>query len=443
MSRLVVAKNTAWILLDNVVSLALSFVVTILVARYLGPEQFGLFSYAFATASIFAIVGHLGLDGLVVREFKLRPEENETILGTVFTLKLVAYAVAAAALMLYAFLAHAGDPTAITLFGFAALMILLSSTGALNAWFQARSENLYPSMSSIVSKVVMAVLKLGVIAMAGGVVLFAAANAVGAAIAFASTYAFFRWRGGLSILKWKSSGREARRLMGEGALLFLAAAFTTIYLKIGQVMLQWMSTPDALGNYAVAALLSETIYILPIAITTAVFPYLIHSYNRSTAEFDQHLQLLFDLLVILGFLGIFGVVFVADPIIDIAFGQEYDRVYRLLSILSLAIPFMFLRAALNRWIVITRLSGINVVIQAIGAVLNIGLGFLLIPRFGAEGAAVATVVSYGFATYGALMFSSQTRPLFVAMSKSLLQPWAALYRLWRFGRSYSERRNSV
>lgn len=147
--------------------------------------------------------------------------------------------------------------------------------------------------------------------------------------------------------------------------------------------------------------------------------------------------------MILGFLGILGVVFVADPIIDIVFGQEYDRVYRLLSILSLAIPFMFLRAALNRWIVITRLSGINVVIQAIGAVLNVGLGFLLIPRFGAEGAAVATVVSYGFATYGALMFSSQTRPLFVAMSKSLLQPWAALYRLWRFGRSYSERRNPV
>lgn len=443
MSRLVVAKNTAWILCDNVVSLALSFVVTMLVARYLGPEQFGLFSYTFATASIFAIVGHLGLDGLVVREFKLRPDENETILGTVFMLKLIAYAAAAVALLLYALWAHAGDATAIALFGFAALMILFSSTGALNAWFQARSENRYPSMASIASKVIMAILKLGAIAATGGVVLFAAANAVGALVAFVLTYGFFRWTGGASIFKWKNSAPEARRLMGEGALLFLAAVFTTIYLKIGQVMLQWMSTPDALGNYAVAALLSEAIYILPIAITTAIFPYLIQSHNRSTADFDEHFQLLFDLLVLLGFLAVFGVIFVSAPLIDMVFGDEYDSVYRLLSILSLAIPFMFLRAALNRWIVITRLSLVNVVIQGIGALLNIGLGLFLIPHFGAEGAAAATVVSYGFASYGALAFSSETRPLFVAMSRSLLQPWAAAYRLWRFARNYGEKQGAA
>ncbi len=443
MIRSTVARNTAWILLDNVVSLALSFGVTMLVARYLGPEKFGLFSYTFATASIFAIVGHLGLDGLVVREFKLRPDENETILGTVFNLKLVAYAAAAAAMMFYAFWAHAGNSTAITLFGFAALSTVFSSTGALNAWFQARSENRYPSMASIISKVVMAVLKIAAIAMASGVAMFAAANAAGAALAFALTYFFFRWTGGMSIFKWRSSVSEARRLMGEGFLLFLAAAFTTVYLKIGQIMLQWMSTPEALGNYAVAALLSESIYILPIAITTAVFPRMIQSFHRSTEEFEYELQLLFDFLVILGLCAILGVVLLSDPVITLAFGEKYGSVYKLLSILSLAIPFMFLRAALNRWIVITRLSLVNVIMQGAGALLNVGLGFALIPHFHAEGAAAATVVSYAFATYASLAISPQTRPLFRTMSRSLLMPWGAALRLWQFGKSYRTRPGAV
>jgi O-antigen/teichoic acid export membrane protein len=81
--------NTAWLFTEQVLRLIAGFLVGVWVARYLGPEKFGLFSYALAFVSIFQGIAKLGLDGIVVRDLVQEPEKRDVYLGTSFWLKLL------------------------------------------------------------------------------------------------------------------------------------------------------------------------------------------------------------------------------------------------------------------------------------------------------------------------------------------------------------------
>lgn len=80
-------KNSLWILLEKVSRIISGILVGVLVARFLGPAQFGTISYALSIIAIFTIISTLGLDGLVVRELITRKERINEILGTAFWLR--------------------------------------------------------------------------------------------------------------------------------------------------------------------------------------------------------------------------------------------------------------------------------------------------------------------------------------------------------------------
>ena len=76
--------NTSWMFAEQLLRMVAGLLVGIWVARYLGPEQFGIFSYAIAFASLFSNIAKLGLDGIVVRDLVKEPEQRGIYLGIVF-----------------------------------------------------------------------------------------------------------------------------------------------------------------------------------------------------------------------------------------------------------------------------------------------------------------------------------------------------------------------
>ena len=79
--------NSSWLFADKVLRLGIGLFVGVWVARYLGPDSFGLFNYAAAFVGIVSIVGTMGLDSFVVRDIVREPEKRDEILGTAFILK--------------------------------------------------------------------------------------------------------------------------------------------------------------------------------------------------------------------------------------------------------------------------------------------------------------------------------------------------------------------
>ena len=82
-------RNTGWMFFGQMFSLLASFFVGAWLARYLGPENYGILNYAFAFAGLFAFIASLGLDSILIRELVAHPEKRDELLGTTFRLKII------------------------------------------------------------------------------------------------------------------------------------------------------------------------------------------------------------------------------------------------------------------------------------------------------------------------------------------------------------------
>ena len=82
-------KNTSWLFFEKILRMFVGLFIGIWVARYLGPERFGLFSYAQSFVGLFVAIATLGLDGIVVRELVKDESRTNELIGTAFYLKLI------------------------------------------------------------------------------------------------------------------------------------------------------------------------------------------------------------------------------------------------------------------------------------------------------------------------------------------------------------------
>ena len=80
-------SNTSWLMAERMSRILISFFVGILVARYLGPERFGLLSYALSFVALFSCLESLGLEDVLIRDFVENQTPKETLLGTGFLLR--------------------------------------------------------------------------------------------------------------------------------------------------------------------------------------------------------------------------------------------------------------------------------------------------------------------------------------------------------------------
>ena len=82
-------SNTGWLFCDKILRMGINLLLGIMLARYLGPEQFGLLSFTIAFVSLFSVIATFGLNEIVVRDLVNKPDETNTLLGTAFVIQLI------------------------------------------------------------------------------------------------------------------------------------------------------------------------------------------------------------------------------------------------------------------------------------------------------------------------------------------------------------------
>lgn len=412
-------NNTLWIMGDKVTNLGVSFLITVVIARYLGPEDFGLFSYAISVSALFAAAGHMGLSGLVVREIVRKPEERGATLGTTLGLKLIGMGGGYVILLIYAVLYEGFLTTEFILLAIAGSVLLLRPFDIFDFWFQAFIQARYVTIARLAGLAISSALKLIFVLGGFSVVYFVGANVIQGFVVAIVFLILYIVKSSLKLSGWSFSWAKAKELFSQGWMVYLGSIFAVIYLKIDQVMLRWFEGSDSVGIYAVAAQLSEAWYFVPVAIVTSFFPKLIKLREQSQKEFDKRFQQLLDFLLVLA-LGVAIVMTVAsEPIIALFFGEHYLKSSEILVIHVWASLFIFMRAAFSRWILIENVLVFSLITQGTGAVINVVLNYFLIPKFGVYGAAYATLGSYAFASFFSLLLYKKTRPIFFMMFKSL------------------------
>lgn len=426
-------NNSYWMMGERVASLGLVLVATVFVARYLGPEDFGALSYAKSIGALFAVAGHMGLHGLVVREIVKYPEARAETLGTAAALKLLGMSAGYLVLLLYALAYEGPGTTEFYLVAIVGLALLLRPLDVIDFWFQAFVQARYVAIARVSSHLVATAFNLGLVFIGAGLMFFATAQVLQAVVAGLVLLLFFRLKAGLRISEWRFSFERARKLLSQGWMIYLGSIFAVVYLKVDQVMLRWLAGTREVGEYAVAAQLSEAWYFVPGAIVASFFPRLIKMREQDNVLFQARLQQLFDALFILG-LAVAVIMTLAAPwIISLLFGAEYMGSATILVIHIWAAIFIFMRAAFSKWILIENALLFSLLTQGMGALANVLMNYLLIPRYGGEGAAYATLASYAMASFLALFFYQRTRPVFWQMAWAMLAPIRYPLRILRMG----------
>jgi PST family polysaccharide transporter len=420
-----IASNSGWWLAERGALLAVSLVTSIVLVRALGPAGYGELSYVLALVALLLPVSQLGISGLVVRALLEKPDEERAILRTALFLRLAGLLATLVLGMLWWWLFDAASPHRAIL-----LLLLVAQPAAsfqvLEFWFQARERAGALVSWRIATLVVAAGLKIVVALVTREVSPVAAIFAAEYLLAGATYLVAYRRATGAAV--WPGLDRGWLRWFGARTpWLFASGIAEAVYLKIDIVMLERMRGVAEVGVYSVAARLSEVWYALPVVLVAASFPAL-WSQREDEERYRRGLQASLDLLCGLA-LGIAIVVqFAATPLVTLLFGRELAGAGPVLALHVWAGVFVFMRAVLSRWLITEDLLRFSLVTHAAGAVVNVLANLALIPRLGATGAALATVVSYAMAGWGALFVSPRTRPMAWMMGRALLLPlrWGAI-----------------
>jgi O-antigen/teichoic acid export membrane protein len=208
--------------------------------------------------------------------------------------------------------------------------------------------------------------------------------------------------------------------------MILASSFAVVYLKIDQVMLGQMVSQSEVGIYSTAVKVSEAWYFVPVVISMSAFPFLVQGKAAGEAVCRKRFQQLYDSLAWIS-LGVAVIMtFAAHFAVVLIFGEQYARAGTILAILTWAGVFFFLREALGRWFITENLLIFSFITNGIGAVVNVALNIILIPRYAGIGAAIATVVSYASAGVLACFIHPRTRDAGWMMLKALAVPLRTL-----------------
>ena len=413
-------KNTSWLLSEKIFKAFTEVFVGIWIARYLGPEQFGLFSYAQSFAALFLVLATLGLDGIVIRELVKDESKADKLIGTAFVLKLIG------AIVVFAILAAAVGLTSNDTYTNTLVFIIASATifqafNVVDFYFQAKVLSKYVAFVNAITLFISSVVKIVLILNEAPLIAFAwivLFDSIVLAIGF--IYIYIKKNTTSSIQYLSFNKLTAIDLLRDSWPLILSGIVTSIYMRIDQVMIKEILDTEAVGQYAAAVRLSEAWYVIPVVIASSLFPAIVNAKKQNEELYYLRLQKLYNLMTWMAITIAIAMTFLSDWVVDLLYGSQYDQAGGVLMIHAWSGIFVFLGVASGKWFLSENLQVLAFWRTFYGMIINIVLNIFLIPKYGIQGAAVATLVSQSVAAYFFDFFNSKTRGMFYAKTKSLL-----------------------
>ena len=406
-----IAVNTGWLMADRVLRIATSVVLSVWIARHLGPDQFGSLNYATAFVALFGAFATLGLDGIVVRELVRNPGHRSEILGAAFTLRFCGGCLTLLLAIAVIPLLRPQDSNVHLMVGLIAAGTILQSLDVIDFWFQSRVESRFSVYAKSTAFLLASAVKALLILNNAPLWTFAAAASLEFALSGVGLITMYRVKG-QHFSAWRIRAGRLRQLLHDCWPLALSGLAVMVYMKIDQIMLGQMLGNHEVGVYGAAIRFSEVWYFIPISLVASFSPALIESGSNNRELYHKRLSQLFRLLMAIALSIAIPITLVSGYVARIAYGPGYEGVETVLAIHIWAMPFVFLGVAQSPWSINEGLTRLALFRAVSGAIANVILNLLLIPRYGPAGAAFATTVSYALSAVVLNAFSSRTREIF-------------------------------
>lgn len=417
-----VAKNTVWLTAARIGGKIFALPLVILLARLLGPEDFGRWALVNSLVIILATVADAGFGQLTIRDLAPEPGKTRSYFRKSNQARLILTILAGLGLILWGFLAE-DRANPVWLYAMAAVLLFPEALiKAGQAVLAARERMDLTSILSVAHAggtvlVVGGALLLG-LGLSGALGSLALINlvAAGAMLWFLRPY----------LTADSAETRSPLELVRQAAPYGVMALLSIVYFRMDVIMLASMGGPEAAGHYNAALRLFDTGLILPTALCGALFPVMSRQLAHGDLSglgysFDQAARLLLIAAIPAGL----GGLFYSGPIIELLFGAEYQGAVTVMQVLAGTWTLFFVNALLGNVLAASELMPKFVPWAAANTGLNLVLNFIMIPVWGALGAALATLICEltGFLVH--LVFARLVLGLWPRLIGPLLRPLLA------------------
>jgi len=410
--------NMGWLMLDRVVRMGMGLFVGVWVARYLGPTQFGSLNFALAFVALFGIVTTLGLDGIVVREVLHNAEDTHEILGTTLALRSGGSLLAVGLAIVAVRIIQPHDKQALLLVSILSLTLVFQAFDTIDSFFQSQVKSKITVWAKNGAFLVFAGVRVWLIVVKAQLWCFAAASTGEIALGAVGLLLGYRFSGG-RLSAWTRNRDRAVLLLKQSWPLIFSGLAIVIYMRLDTVMLKVMQGDLAVGLYSAATRVSEVWYFIPVAIVSSVSPAIMKA-KDDRELFYGRLRKLFSLMTMTACIIGSIVALASHSIIRILYSSGYSGAAPVLAVHIWASVFVFLGVAQSPWDLSKNLLTLSLYRTIAGAVINVAMNLVLIPRYSAMGAAIATVVSYAISGVFANAFSPKTRPILYMQMKAFV-----------------------
>ncbi len=384
-------RNISWVFGARTFALIMSFFVGTLVARYLGPERYGILNYVLSFVAIFAFLASFGIDNILVRDLiKFKDKRNE-VLNTAFSLKFIASIFVVFILIIFSILIKNDAYTTLLILIYSS-QLLFSSLNVADYHFQSIVKYKYASIAQFVSTIAVTILKLFFVYKGLGTGWFVFALVFEAAISSLILLSFF-FREGQS-LKFSLNKDLAKKMIADSWPFILSSAFYLIYSKIDQVMIGKMIDVTSLGIYAAGVKIAEIWYFIPAIISGVMLPAIINAKIKDNTLYKDRLKKLFFLIIGMSFAIAFFEFIFAKYLILFLFGKAYMGSIIILQIYTWAGVIVSTVMVAQQYLIAENKTKTILISSFVGAFINVILNIILIPKFGIIGSAWATIISY-------------------------------------------------
>ena len=411
-------KNTTWLLAGQIFRLIVSFFISTISTRYLGPSNYGIINYISSYIAFFTSIIGLGINAVIIKELVNNREENGTILGTAIVFRLITSIVCTAAFFVVIYYADNVDPLTMAVAVLQAIQLPFLCLDTISFWYQSNYQSKYPVMVQTIAYVVTSIYKVFLLATGKSVEWFAFAMSLDISV-IGISYVVLYWKQKGPRLRY--SNAMAKHLLKLSGMFILANMMSVAYGQMDRVMIRQMMGSDAeVGLYSAALNICALISFIPIAILESGRPLVV----EAKAKNDELYQLRFRQLTasILWICIAYSLVVTAFSrlIIYILYGEAYLGASTCLKIAVWYTLFSYVGSAMHLWLLCENQNKYVLLFCAMGAAGNFIMNYILIPVWGINGAAFATLVTQVLTNWIFPMFFRDTRAYSINVLKAML-----------------------
>lgn len=411
------SKNAIWLIFGRVAQMILSLFVGVFSARYLGPSNYGLISYATAIVNFFMSFCTLGINSVIVKDLLDNPDEQGKILGSAILMRVISSFLSACTVIGISCFLDYGDWETVIVVALCSVSLIFHALDTINYWFQSQYKSKVSALAIFFAYVVTSIYKIVLLILKKSVFWFAFATSVDYIVLAIILFVVYKKNNGQ---KLSVSFKNGKRLLSKSYHYILAGMMVAIYGQTDKLMLKHMLDETAVGYYATAVTICGMWTFVLTAIIDAMYPTIIQSFKQGKELFERKNRQLYAIVFYVSvFVSVMFLIF-GDFGIWLLYGKAYLPAAVPLKIITWYTAFSYFGVARNAWMVCNEKQKYLKYMYIVAALMNVLMNVIFIPLWGAAGAAFASLVTQIFISIILPCFLKEVRPNAKLMIEAIL-----------------------